>query len=236
MKKTTLILWFSLLLCSFTSLAQDIIVFTDGTVEKAKIIEITTTEVKYKKWDNLEGPLYSLPKNAILSIAYQNGTTEKFSNVPANQQESQDQPMSDTPSTGELKYERDSPSKFSLNGVFLSENEAINLLNYKNENIYNDTWIEAIKQRRSGKGMLYSGLGLFAVSTIFGIGLDEGFFGYFAVSAAAGLTLWVTGMIINSIGNKRMTWVLNTYNNEIRYKPTLKLGFTENGVGLQLRF
>lgn len=239
MKKKTLILWFSLFPCSFTSMAQDIIVFTDGSVEKAKIIEITITEVKYKKWGNLEGPHYSLPKNAILSIAYQNGTTEKFSNVAANQQEPQDQPMSDTPSTGELDYERDSPSKLSMDGVMLSEKKAINLLKYKNQNIYNDTWIEADKQRRSGKSMLFPGIGLFVASTIAGIAIyeeDAEVAGIFAIPAAAGFTMWVTGMIINSIGNKRMTWVLNTYNNEIRYKPTLKLGFTGNGVGLQLRF
>ena len=239
MKKTTLILWVSLLICSFTSMAQDIIVFTDGSVEKAKIMEITTTEVKYKKWENLEGPLYSLPKNVILSIAYQNGTTEKFSNVPTNQQESHNQPMSDTPSTGELKYERNSPSKLSLNGFFLSENEAINLLNYKNQNIYNDTWIEAEKQRNTAKGFLFPGLGLMIVSGTVGLVLldemeEEAI--YFAIPAAAGFSLWVTGMILNSIGNKRMTWVLNIYNNQIRYNPTLKLGFTGNGVGLQLRF
>ncbi|MBP1673562.1 MAG: hypothetical protein H6Q25_1377 [Bacteroidetes bacterium] len=242
MKKTNLFLWVSLLLCSFTTMAQDIIVFTDGSVEKAKIMEINLNEVKYKKWDNLEGPLYSLPKNSILSITYQNGTTEKFSNPATNQQDTQnqqDQPLSDTPSTGELKYDKDSPSKLSIYGDYLSEKDAIDFLYYKNENIYNDTWIEANKQCIIGKRILYPGLVLMVVSGTLGLAfLDdlEEDASYFAIPGAAGFTLWVTGMIINSVGNKRMTWVLNTYNNEIRYKPTLKLGFTGNGVGLQLKF
>ena len=44
-----------------------------------KVIEVGTTEVKYKKQDNLNGPLFSILKSDLLMIKYENGTSEKFS-------------------------------------------------------------------------------------------------------------------------------------------------------------
>lgn len=74
-----------LLLTSFsaTLCAQDIVLFKDGTSEKAKIQEITNTEVKYKKFSNLEGPTYTVAKSSISSIQYQNGEQETFTTTTA---------------------------------------------------------------------------------------------------------------------------------------------------------
>lgn len=47
----------------------------------AKLLEINAKEVKYKRLDNLEGPLYFVTKTDISSVKYQNGLTEKFSLV-----------------------------------------------------------------------------------------------------------------------------------------------------------
>ena len=44
-----------------------------------KVIEVGATEVKYKKQDNLNGPLFSILKSDLLMIKYENGTSEKFS-------------------------------------------------------------------------------------------------------------------------------------------------------------
>jgi hypothetical protein len=50
-----------------------------GEVIQAKVIEINTEEVKYKKFDNLTGPLYSILKSELSIIKYENGTREDFS-------------------------------------------------------------------------------------------------------------------------------------------------------------
>ncbi len=42
-------------------------------------IEVGTAEVKYKKFDNLNGPVFSMLKSDLLMIKYQNGTSDDFS-------------------------------------------------------------------------------------------------------------------------------------------------------------
>ena len=60
------------------SYAQDIIVMRDGSIVQSKVTEITSSEVKYKKYSNLDGPLYTIDKNTILAINYENGEKDTF--------------------------------------------------------------------------------------------------------------------------------------------------------------
>lgn len=73
-----------LLLCliSHSLYAQDIITFRDGKSVKAKVLEITQTEIKYKRFSNLDGPLYTIDKNTVTQIQYKGGDIEEFSNEP----------------------------------------------------------------------------------------------------------------------------------------------------------
>lgn len=59
--------------------AQDVIVLNDGSSIISKVVEVGSTDVKYKKWSNLEGPTYTLKITEILSVNYQNGEKESFS-------------------------------------------------------------------------------------------------------------------------------------------------------------
>ncbi len=84
---------FPLLLFSVKTNAQDVIVLKDGSSILSKVLEVTTSEVKYKKWANLDGPTYTSSTAEILSINYQNGekeslpttTTEKMSGICVNE-------------------------------------------------------------------------------------------------------------------------------------------------------
>ena len=79
MKKFILLL----LLCSKMTLhAQDIIVKSDQTEIKVKVNEITETAIKYKKWDNMDGPLYNIAKTEVFMIIYANGKRENFTQQP----------------------------------------------------------------------------------------------------------------------------------------------------------
>lgn len=59
-------------------MAQDVIVKKDSATIVCKVLEITSTEVKYKKISNQNGPTYSLPKTDIQVINYENGERECF--------------------------------------------------------------------------------------------------------------------------------------------------------------
>lgn len=64
------------LLFSFFAQAQDIITLRDGKEIKSKVTEVGTDEIKYKKFENLEGPTYSLKKEDVFTITYENGTKD----------------------------------------------------------------------------------------------------------------------------------------------------------------
>lgn len=73
------LLAFCLLCWAGTTLAQDVILKKDNTTVLSKVIEVTGTEIKYKKWSNQDGPTYSINRSEVTSINYQNGDVDKFS-------------------------------------------------------------------------------------------------------------------------------------------------------------
>jgi hypothetical protein len=74
------ILLFILFICSSNIIkAQDTLSMRSGENILVKVIEVGTAEVKYKKLDNLNGPVFSMLKSDLLMIKYANGTNEDFS-------------------------------------------------------------------------------------------------------------------------------------------------------------
>ncbi len=54
----------------------DKVIFKNGDIITAKVIEITDDKIKYKRCDNIEGPLFVVSKTAVHSIRYVNGVTD----------------------------------------------------------------------------------------------------------------------------------------------------------------
>jgi len=65
---------------SITSFAfsQDLLTKKTGEDIKAKVLEVTQDEVKYKKYDSQSGPTYSIKKSELILIRYQDGTKDIF--------------------------------------------------------------------------------------------------------------------------------------------------------------
>lgn len=61
---------------SFIAHAQDVIVKKDGSTITSKVTAITGSEIKYKKFSNLNGPTYTIGKNEVNYINYENGERE----------------------------------------------------------------------------------------------------------------------------------------------------------------
>ncbi len=64
--------------------SQDTIYMRSNDIVVAKVLEILPEYVKYKKFDNPDGPDYTTLKADILRIVYQNGTVDEFkdSDIP----------------------------------------------------------------------------------------------------------------------------------------------------------
>lgn len=86
MKKLTTL--FTTLLITTISFSQnencDDLIFKNGEEIYGLISEITTSEVKYKRCDNPEGPTFSLEKSKLLMIRYKNGTKDVFNSTEIN--------------------------------------------------------------------------------------------------------------------------------------------------------
>lgn len=78
MSPKKILMMLSLLLCWLTGTAQDVIVNKDGTSLLGKVVEVTDTEVKYRKADNPDGPIYTLKTADLMRINYENGQSDIF--------------------------------------------------------------------------------------------------------------------------------------------------------------
>jgi hypothetical protein len=58
----------------------DNIIMRNGNEIKCVVSEIGISEIKYKKCDNINGPIYTVDKNEVLMIQYANGTNEIIEN------------------------------------------------------------------------------------------------------------------------------------------------------------
>ncbi len=61
-----------------TLFAQDVIVMNDGSTTLSKVLEVNINDVKYKKFSNIDGPTYVIPKSDIMAINYENGEKDYF--------------------------------------------------------------------------------------------------------------------------------------------------------------
>jgi hypothetical protein len=59
----------------------DDIVLKNGEEIRVKVLEINQTEIKYKRCDNLEGPIFTIDKSSVFFVKYSNGTKEIFNVV-----------------------------------------------------------------------------------------------------------------------------------------------------------
>ena len=76
MKNITFLL-FAILTTTFC-FSQDVITKTDGEEVKAKVLEVTQSEIKYKKFDNPNGPTFTIFKKEVFMIKYGNGSKDVF--------------------------------------------------------------------------------------------------------------------------------------------------------------
>lgn len=67
------LLVFLLLLCSASVSAQDVIVKKDGSTIVCHVVELTDSEITYKKWSDLNGSNYVMNRADASAINYENG-------------------------------------------------------------------------------------------------------------------------------------------------------------------
>ena len=142
-------------------------------------------------------------------------------------------------------------------GNILSDHEVLTLIG---EQVYDETYVGAQKQRKAGKTLIWSGIGgLVGGGVLYGAGLakiadkvtqnsskEEIQTALEANPGSAGMILGGTllmaaggvaldaGIPLAIIGKKRLNWVADDYN--ARKNLAYQIGATPSGVGLAVRF
>lgn len=211
MKKHLLLI--VLFYASLMSMAQDVIVKKDGTTIQSKVLEISETEIKYKKWSNQEGPLYSIRRSLVDSINYQNGEVELIAS------ETND----NLPSSYNYgKMERDGRN-LVLNGRKIYGEEIRFLVGEQNY----QTYLGARKQMGTGDlfGLIFwpsLGVSVTMIASAYIWPTYNYNYGYYSpnqgklkIGCIAGLLAGVTSpfvFIFKGIGKGRLDWVAEDYN------------------------
>jgi hypothetical protein len=74
---------FVFMITGLHSYGQDIIVQKTGDEIKARVEQVLDAEIKYRKFENLTGPVYTIKKDQVFMIRYENGTKDVFTTQPA---------------------------------------------------------------------------------------------------------------------------------------------------------
>ena len=71
--KNLILVCSAILLTLSSAFAQDKLMFLNGDEQEVKILEVGSSEVKYKRLNNLEGPTFTTAKSELFLIKYANG-------------------------------------------------------------------------------------------------------------------------------------------------------------------
>ena len=237
MKQFTLI--FITFLLSVSVYAQDIITLRNGNEIKAKVLEISNTEVKYKRFDNLQEATIAIPSIDVFFILYENGTREVITplSYEAPQQQQQAPSIPQTFANTNLIYWRTSFWKglvlYTDDNDNLSRNDIRRLLqtNQRALQLYD----KSIRQRNTSLWLMLPYSVLLGVGTYFV--LDDNMTGA-TTCYVAGLGFGIYGIVLANKSGNNLLESINTYNRGVHNSTniTLKFGITGNGIGLVLNF
>jgi len=203
-----------LLFLAGMAMAQDVIVMKDQSTVMSKVLEITSTEIKYKKWNNQDGPTYSVLRSDVVSINYENGEVEKFSETIDNQQNTYSQQVQNR-NGGYMEALASFPAAMKLNGRRLTHEEVHNLVDEQTYQLY----LKGKRQVNSGEVVGVVGL----VPLCLGVGLllrtpgvepesRSDYLKFSLASFAIGTAAVIPGIVLSVAGGNNMRQVAETYN------------------------
>ena len=104
----------------FTAQAQDVITLKNGEEIKAKVTEISTSEIKYKRFENQDGPTIVIAKSDVFIISYEGGRREVINVISNNEQPNATVNANPTPNTNPLEIPSPaSEERFRHVGIYL---------------------------------------------------------------------------------------------------------------------
>ena len=172
MKK--LFFFYVLFLVSLVAKSQDIIIKKNGDEIKAKVLEIAVNEIKYKRYDFQDGPVYTIAKTDVILVRYENGMNEIINTSGNNSNATNNY----QPATPQQQYTQVEPEKtstkieyvfgsYSQGGRYISKTRVIKLLTDTKDTEINRLLKKSRNKKNAGNIIALSvGLPLIIVGTI----------------------------------------------------------------------
>lgn len=251
---------FIILLFAITTLqiafAEDVIYLTNGDDIKSLVSEVTSTEVKYKKVSNVDGPTYTINKSDILMIIYANGEKDIFisSNVKTEPSQ-QDYGANNTIQkdnnqnipVGIISYMGDKPTAY--NGKPIEEFQYIDIAKTNCPAAYSQ-YIKGSELKVGGNVLLSLGVPITAAGIACLIAgacvynpnySNSGGLIYITgiVFTCVGTPIMIAGIPLHCVGKAMKKRSFDAYNNcvsQMSYAPELQFKLMSNGVGLGMVF
>lgn len=215
---------------------NDVIVLKDGTHIDVVLIEVTDKQVKYRKANNLEGPLFVKEIANISSIIYSNGEKEDFTHSTQKAEETilkqnETKPTTTNASKSGRIY-RDN-GHYLYNETYISSKEVARILQREN--------VAAYKKWQKADGMLTGG----AVCVGIGGGLVLGglfplIYGQYGacigIECSALVPLGI-GLGLTLGASSHYNKAIDIYNSKFDQAAVqLRWGVSANGLGLAIAF
>ena len=203
--------------------AQDVIVTVDEQQISAKILEISSSEVKYLDFNNQDGPVYVLSVQEILSIQLANGDVKSYERKAAPVIV---ETVTATQQVNNVSYLIRTGNRYHYNGVEMRGDVYANFLK--------NNCAEAYGKYQNGRTIATVGWVLFGV----GLGLDLGLVWISPYSGLIGLACEIACIPTLIVGYNRMHSSAEIFNVSCGRNSFVSLGVTasQNGFGLALNF
>lgn len=238
MKKAFTLL--TLIFCVSILMAQDIIITKDSKRIEAKIIEVTPTTVKYKKWTYQDGADIYEAKSNIAAIMWGNGEVEAFNEETKVVVEEKPvvEKKTNIEQTTQLPYITKSGNMYiTSDNKYLPAKELEYYLEKNCRGAY-DIWVNGIYTRAVGWTLFACGLTLDISSVI-----AYGVVGYHTPTSMAfgivGGLAEIACIPTLIVGYAKKNKAINYYNNYCTKKQTdvaLNFGVAPNQIGFILTF
>ena len=210
--------------------AQDIITLKNGEDIQAIVQEIGEVDVKYKKFDNPNGPNYTMKKSEIFMIRYQNGSKDVFSTKSTI-----------TPKSEQTLLSNDLKNEFYQIGS--DDYEMLEFFKANGFSKYYDVFQIACRKSANGKSLVFMGIGFTLLGTI-AIATSKTTKALISGSVAymVGGTFIIAGIPTAAVAGIRKNVIKDNFereyfkNTSCTKQPTLNLCFTGSGLGIALKF
>lgn len=201
--------------------AQDVITTIDSQEIKAKILEISSTQVKYVDFNYQDGPVYVFNADEIASITLANGEVKTFA-------------------------KKENPESLSVSNSTITQNPYVlrtgNRYYYNGEEMRGEVYANFLKNNcadayrlyQHGKSVSTAGWILLGV----GVGLDIGFAWWLPYSGYIGLACEIACIPTLIVGYTQMHRSAEIYNTAciVNSQAYWSINASQNGIGIALNF